>query len=354
MVKRYSSKRAYKKRTYKKRRTARKSRVIRHRKTQRGGFTYGSSGPSFSSMANFGAGFMKSAGSSLLNSATASGREFFEQRANKLKDRLPSFSVPTAAEIAALALGGFVTTLINISKMMLYIGTYIYIAKLMISNPVVAKEIFDSKKQEIQTKYPEMVKCFEDAFRTLPPTDSQAQAEPILPEKEESIIDEFVRRIGEFRQSQSKSQFVKEIVDKFIQKKRADIESLKDNQKTKGIYDCLKAALNKVDETKKEMSAEVEATPIDDSKLAQAQAAEENPVAAPVAAPVAKTQNRMLTDKEITEWKASQTKTPVNSHSGSVASNPITFTSDDAAAAWKARNGPKPSSNDSKSWWNRT
>jgi hypothetical protein len=358
MVKRSSSKRAYKKR-----RTVRKSRVIRRRKTthkrkhnhktQRGGgFTYGSSGPSFSSMASFGAGLMKSAGSSILNSATASGREFFEQQANQLKDKLSSFSSPTTAEIAALALGGFVTTLINISKMMLYIGTYIYIAKLMISNPVVAKEIFDSKKQEMQAKYPEMVKCFEDAFRTLPPTDSQAQAEPILPEKEESIIDEFVRRIGEFRQSQSKSQFVKGIVDKFIQKKRADIESLKDNQKTKGIYDCLKAALNKVDKTKDEMGAEVEATPIDDSKLDEAQAAAQ--VAAPVAAPVsAPSVNRMLTDKEITEWKASQTKTPVNLHSGSVASNPITFTSNDAAAAWKARNAPKPS-NDSKPWWDRS
>ena len=346
MVKRFSSKRAYKKR-----RTVRKSRVIRRRKTthkrkhnhktQRGGLTFGSLGSKLSSM-----------DMGVAKGMLEKGSTFFTDKTNQLKERLSSFSAPTAAEIAAAAIGGFVSTLIIISKMILFIGTYIYIAKLMITNPGLAKQMYETKKQEIQEKNQELAKCFETAFSAISPTDTQAQAqaEPILPEKEESIIDEFVRRIGEFRQSQSKSQFVKEIVNKFIQKKRADIESLKDNQKTKGIYDCLKAALNKVDETKEEMGAEVEATPIDDSKLEEVatEAQVETPVAAPVAAPVAKTQNRMLTDKEIAEWKASQTKTPVNS--GSVASNPITFTSNDAAAAWKARNAPKPS-NDSNSWW---
>jgi len=356
MVKRSSSKRAYKKR-----RTVRKSRVIRRRKTthkrkhnhktQRGGFPFGSSGFSLSSVGEA----VKGVGNNMLQRSST----FITDNANKfkeIKDKFSSFSAPTAAEIAAALIGGFVSTLISISKMILFIGTYIYIAKLMITNPELAKQMYETKKQEIQEKNQELAKCFEMAFSAIPPTDTQAQAraqvEPILPEKEESIIDEFFRRIGEFRQSQSKSQFVKEIVNKFIQKKRADIESLKDNQKTKGIYDCLKAALNKVDKTKDEMGAEVEATPIDDSKLDEAQAAAQ--VAAPVAAPVsAPSVNRMLTDKEITEWKASQTKTPVNSHSGSIASNPITFTSDDAAAAWKARNAPKPS-NDSKSWWNRS
>ena len=43
----------------------------------------------------------------------------------------------------------------------------------------------------------------------------------------------------------------------------------------------MKKALNMVDEKKEEMGAEVEAAPIDDSKLYQAQAAAENPVTLP-------------------------------------------------------------------------
>jgi len=183
----------------------------------------------------------------------------------------------------ALALGGFVATLINISKMISYIGTYIYIAKLMTSNPEYAKKIFEIKKQEIREKNQELAECFEKAFSAISPTDTQAQpqVEPILPEKEESIIDEFIRRIGEFKQSPSKSQFVKEIVNNFIQRKRAEIESLKVNQTTKDIYECLKKALNMVDEKKEEMGAEVEAAPIDDSKLDQAQEAAETQEALP-------------------------------------------------------------------------
>jgi hypothetical protein len=290
MVKRSSSKRAYKKR-----RTVRKSRVIRRgktarskrkikqRKTQRGGVIYGSSGPSYLNIAKYGAELAKSVGTSMLNGASAAGNEFLKKKTEQLKDKLSSFSAPTAAEIVALALGGFVATLINISKMISYIGTYIYIAKLMTSNPEYAKQMFEIKKQEIQAKNQELAECFEKAFSAISPTDTQAQpqVEPILPEKEESIIDEFIRRIGEFRQSESKSQFVKEIVNKFIQRKRAEIESLKDNPKTKGIYECLKAALNKVDKTKEEMGAEVEAAPIDDSKLDQAQEAAETQEAAP-------------------------------------------------------------------------
>jgi len=277
MVKRSSSKR-----TYKKRRTVRKSRVIRRRKTQRGGAVFGSSGLSFSNMGKVGAGLAKSVGTSIFNGASAAGSEFFK-KTEQLKDKLSSFSAPTAAEIVALALGGFVATLINISKMISYIGTYIYIAKLMTSNPEYAKQMFEIKKQEIQAKNQELAECFEKAFSAISPTDTQAQpqVEPILPEKEESIIDEFIRRIGEFKQSPSKSQFVKEIVNNFIQRKRAEIESLKDNPKTKGIYECLKTALNMVDKKKDEMGAEVEAAPIDDSKLDQAQAAAETQEAAP-------------------------------------------------------------------------
>ena len=278
MVKRSSSKRAYKKR-----RTVRKSRVIRRRKTQRGGMIFGSSGLSISTMSKVGAGLAKSVGTSMLNGASAAGSEFFKKKTEQLKDKLSSFSAPTAAEIVALALGGFVATLINISKMISYIGAYIYIAKLMTSNPEYAKQMFEIKKQEIQAKNQELAECFEKAFSAISPTDTQAQpqVEPILPEKEESIIDEFIRRIGEFKQSESKSQFVKEIVNKFIQRKRAEIESLKDNPKTKGIYECLKTALKVVDEKKDEMGAEVEAAPIDDSKLDQAQEAAETQEAAP-------------------------------------------------------------------------
>jgi hypothetical protein len=232
-------------------------------------------------MVSFGAGLKKS----VRNDMFQRGSTLITNNANRFKDKFSSFSALTAADITAEAIGGFVSTLIIISKMILFIGTYIYIAKLMISNPEYAKQMYEIKKQEIRENNQELAECFEKAFSAISPTDTQAQAqarvEPILPEKEESIKDEFIRRIGEFRQSPSKSQFVKGIVDKFIQGKRAEIESLKDNPKTKGIYECLKTALNMVDKKKDEMGAEVEAAPIDDSKLDQAQAAAETQEAAP-------------------------------------------------------------------------
>jgi hypothetical protein len=229
-----------------------------------------------------------------LSEFTEKAQKFADTTGATMAERVRNFKVPGAdtlnsfrnmsfQERILLPLGAFVTIIFTVSKMISYIGTYIYIAKLMISNPEYAKQMFELKKQEIQAQNQVLATCFEKAFSAISLTDTQAQpqVEPILPEKEESIIDEFIRRIGEFKQSPSKSQFVKEIVDKFIKRKRDEIETLNDNPKTKGIYECLKTALNKVDETKEEMGAEVEAAPIDDSKLDQAQKAAETQEAAP-------------------------------------------------------------------------
>jgi hypothetical protein len=284
MVKRSSSKRAYKKR-----RTVRKSRVIRRktqqRKTQRGGgFTFGSSsGPSFPTMGKYGL----SVGKDFLGNVAAT----MSEKADKLKgimtsgiDKFNDYRDMSFQDKILSQLGAAFTVVLSVSKMISYIGTYIYIAKLMISNPEYAKQMFELKKQEIQAKNQELAACFETALKSIKPADSGAAPTPApAPEapKEESLADILVSRFNEFKQSPSKSQFLKDIAKKLIERKRAEIESLKVNQTTKGIYECLKTALKVVDEKKDEMGAEVEAAPIDDSKLDQAQeAAETQEVAA--------------------------------------------------------------------------
>lgn len=294
MVKRSSSKRAYKKR-----RTVRKSRVIRRktqqRKTQRGGggFTLGSSGPSLSNMAKFGVSVGKDFMRNNLSEFTEKAQKFADTTGATMTERVRNFKIPgvdtfnsfrnmSFQERILLPLGAFVTIIFTVSKMISYIGTYIYIAKLMISNPEYAKQMFELKKQEIQAQNQVLATCFETAFVSLR-TATQAPEAP-APEapKEESLADILVSRFNEFKQSPSKSQFLKDIAKKLIERKRAEIESLKDNPKTKGIYECLKTALNVVDEKKDEMGTEVERAPIDESKLDQAQAeAAETQEAAP-------------------------------------------------------------------------
>ena len=290
MVKRSSSKRAYKKR-----RTVRKSRVIRRRKTtqskqrktQRGG-------------RSFGFPFELSDAKSFLGNAAATvnakTRNFVDTTRATMSENAGKLTGIMTSGIAKIndyrdmsfqdkilsQLGAAFTVVLSVSKMISYIGTYIYIAKLMISNPDYAKQMFELKKQEIKAKNQELAACFETALKSADsgaaPTPAPAQEAP----KEESLADILISRLTEFRQSQSKSQFLKDIAKNLIERKRAEIESLKFNQTTKDIYECLKKALNMVDEKKEEMGAEVEAAPIDDSKLYQAQtAAAENPVTLP-------------------------------------------------------------------------
>jgi hypothetical protein len=280
MVKRSSSKRAYKKR-----RTVRKSRVIRRRKTQRGGMKFG-----------------VSVGKGLLGNAAATFKEktqnfadtigaTISEKADNLKgimksgiDKFNDYRDMSFQDKILSQLGAAFTVVLSVSKMISYIGTYIYIAKLMISNPEYAKQMFELKKQEIQAKNQELAACFETALKSIKPADSGAAPTPApAPEapKEESLADILVSRFNEFRQSQSKSQILKDIAKNLIERKRAEIESLKVNQTTKDIYECLKTALKVVDEKKDEMGDDVEAAPIDESKLDQAQAAAETREAAP-------------------------------------------------------------------------
>ena len=251
MVKRSSSKRAYKKR-----RTVRKSRVI-HRKTQQrrcktqqrktqrgGGFTIGDAkgflGNTMTTFKNKAQNFADTTGATMV------------ERARNFKvpgfDAFNSFRNMSFQDKILSQLGAAFTVVLSVSKMISYIGTYIYIAKLMISNPDYAKQMFELKKQEIKAKNQELAACFETALKSADsgaaPTPAPAQEAP----KDESLADILISRLTEFRQSQSKSQFLKDIAKNLIERKRAEIESLKFNQTTKVIYECLKKALNMVDE----------------------------------------------------------------------------------------------------------
>lgn len=258
MVKRYS-KRAYRKRTQ------RKSRSNRRRRTQKGGQGFGNFG-------NFGMfSKAKEAATGAVKSRLGSGPDsLFVQGIgllNKTKEATTNAlaNTPIGQKIIEFKnmsfqdqlLATFGTTMelfVSFSKMVMSLLVYVYIAKVMISNPGAAREMFESKKEELKGQHPRVFECINKALETAKSPTVTPQIPADAPPK--SLVETLVERKDELRKANDKIAFMKDLITDKINKMNQDIERIKTNSE---LRDCFEEASSSVNAKKVELMNKIQA-----------------------------------------------------------------------------------------------
>ncbi len=247
MVKRYS-KRAYRKRTQ------RKSRSNRRRRTQKGGLGFGNFGNLGSILSQ-----AKEATTGAVKSRLGSGTGSILDRGigllNKTKEATTNALANTSVgqsitkwnnmNFQDKLLATFGTTMelfVSFSKMVMSLLVYVYIAKVMISNPGAAKEMFESKKEELKSQHPRVFECINKALETAKSPTVTPQIPADAPPK--SLVETLVERKDELRKANDKIAFMKGLITDKINKMNQDIERIKTNPDLKVCFEEAASTVN--------------------------------------------------------------------------------------------------------------
>lgn len=173
---------------------------------------------------------------------TSVGQKFTELKNMSFQDRL---------------LYGFGETMklfVSFSKMVMSLLVYVYIAKVMISNPGAAREMFESKKEELKSQHPRVFECINKALETAKSPTVTPQIPADAPPK--SLVETLIERKDELRNANDKIAFMKGLITDKINKMNQDIERIKTNSE---LRDCFEEALRTVNAKKVELMETIQA-----------------------------------------------------------------------------------------------